>query len=455
MKNANETCDPWLRAAVLGANDGIVSTASLVVGVAAANTGSNDILVADVAGLVAGASDIVGRTSDGDYGRHCTNGTTMSIRGFCGPFIPHTIILGLSLKAYSLHLCKQDAARTLVPATARKNENSRTRLPNVVTNRWASSNRSRLPSLEVVPLAMLHGWGIEALRCHVQAPTTNSSLTANSIFTKRIVDLSNSKNSLPGGPPDQVKIKGNIIVTIPESDHFNRLPDRLIQPLRNQSKRDWLVPHAYHCLPLLIGSQYGFIVKSLYDFWVVWDGGNEPNALTIRKRPEDEAIYDMQVVGSHFGMGIITIQNRWTFRTGDGINLMTVAPPNYWIDGISHLVGVIETDNLRRDFTFNLKVTRPKFEIKISAGTPIGCVLPIPRGYVDSFEIKNAKDVLPPEVIQCEQEAVQQFAAERLGADRSKPGGNGKRYWRGEDVYGNPFPDHQTKLNEPDKKPKP
>ncbi len=75
MKNAIETCDPWLRAAVLGANGGIVSTASLVVGVAAANTGTNDILVADVAGLVAGASDIVGRTSDGDYGRHCTNGT--------------------------------------------------------------------------------------------------------------------------------------------------------------------------------------------------------------------------------------------------------------------------------------------------------------------------------------------------------------------------------------------
>lgn len=45
----------WLRAAVLGANDGIVSTASLVVGVAAANAGRNDILIAGVAGLVAGA----------------------------------------------------------------------------------------------------------------------------------------------------------------------------------------------------------------------------------------------------------------------------------------------------------------------------------------------------------------------------------------------------------------
>ena len=45
----------WLRAAVLGANDGIVSTASLVVGVAAASSNSRDVLVAGVAGLVAGA----------------------------------------------------------------------------------------------------------------------------------------------------------------------------------------------------------------------------------------------------------------------------------------------------------------------------------------------------------------------------------------------------------------
>ena len=45
----------WLRAAVLGANDGIVSTASLVVGVAAAGASTRTILVTGVAGLVAGA----------------------------------------------------------------------------------------------------------------------------------------------------------------------------------------------------------------------------------------------------------------------------------------------------------------------------------------------------------------------------------------------------------------
>ena len=48
----------WLRAAVLGANDGIVSTASLILGVAAAGADAKAILIAGVAGLVAGASSM-------------------------------------------------------------------------------------------------------------------------------------------------------------------------------------------------------------------------------------------------------------------------------------------------------------------------------------------------------------------------------------------------------------
>ncbi len=45
----------WLRAAVLGANDGLISTASLIVGVAAAGTGHHELLIAGTAGLMAGA----------------------------------------------------------------------------------------------------------------------------------------------------------------------------------------------------------------------------------------------------------------------------------------------------------------------------------------------------------------------------------------------------------------
>jgi VIT1/CCC1 family predicted Fe2+/Mn2+ transporter len=48
----------WLRAAVLGADDGIVSTASLVIGVAAAAASHNAVLLAGVAGLVGGATSM-------------------------------------------------------------------------------------------------------------------------------------------------------------------------------------------------------------------------------------------------------------------------------------------------------------------------------------------------------------------------------------------------------------
>ncbi|MDV6320068.1 VIT family protein [Chromohalobacter sp. HP20-39] len=62
----------WLRAAVLGANDGIVSTASLILGVAAANTAQSDILLAGLAGWVAGAMSMAA----GEYVSVCSQSDT-------------------------------------------------------------------------------------------------------------------------------------------------------------------------------------------------------------------------------------------------------------------------------------------------------------------------------------------------------------------------------------------
>jgi VIT1/CCC1 family predicted Fe2+/Mn2+ transporter len=62
----------WLRAAVLGANDGIVSTSSLVIGVAAANSSHQAILIAGTAGLVAGAISMAA----GEYVSVCSQADT-------------------------------------------------------------------------------------------------------------------------------------------------------------------------------------------------------------------------------------------------------------------------------------------------------------------------------------------------------------------------------------------
>ncbi len=62
----------WLRAAVLGANDGIVSTASLIIGVASANASQGSILLAGIAGLVAGAMSMAA----GEYVSVCSQSDT-------------------------------------------------------------------------------------------------------------------------------------------------------------------------------------------------------------------------------------------------------------------------------------------------------------------------------------------------------------------------------------------
>jgi hypothetical protein len=242
-----------------------------------------------------------------------------------------------------------------------------------------------------------------------------------------------------------ITIPNNIITAIPESNVFKDSINLIVEPLSGKIKRDWFVNHTYFCLPLTIGNQYGFAIKSLKKFSIIWNGGNFQKDIKIEIL-EDSIIPNTQTVSSHFGMGVVTIQNRFTFRTPPGVNLMTINPPNYWIDGIQHMTGVIETDNLRRDFTFNLKVTRINEEIIINKGDYIGCVLPIPRYFADSFKFEDAENILTKEEIIEEQTTMIDFGKERSSIDRTKPHGNGRRYFNGEDVYGCPFGDHQKKV---------
>jgi hypothetical protein len=107
------------------------------------------------------------------------------------------------------------------------------------------------------------------------------------------------------------------------------------------------------------------------------------------------------------------------------------------------MTGVVETDNLRRDFTFNLKVTCKNTKLTIQKGEYIGCVLPIPRYFADGFDLEDAYSIYTKEQIEEEQLAMKDFGTERSMEDRHKKNGNGRRYHTGEDVYGNKFPDHQ------------
>lgn len=224
--------------------------------------------------------------------------------------------------------------------------------------------------------------------------------------------------------------------------------DLIFESLKGKTKRDWFIQHAYHCLPLVIGNQYGFILKSLYDFEVTWNGGPYPDDVTIDMVTPREIYAEtsgLQSIHPHFGMGTFTFQTTYQLRTSPGINLITINPPNTFIDGIYHMTGVIETDNLRRDFTYNLKITRPNTTIAIRKGDTVGCFLPYPRHFIDSYIIESPYNNA---VVEAERECAKAHGLERTNIDALKKHGIGKRYKKGEDVYGNKFIDHQRRLDD-------
>jgi hypothetical protein len=235
----------------------------------------------------------------------------------------------------------------------------------------------------------------------------------------------------------------NTILIVTEDDTVNDAVFNIIEPLKGHVKRDWFIPHAYHCLPLTIGNQYGFAIKSLYNFTAIWNGGDMPWDVVVNV----ENLGSNQNISSHFGMGTITIQNRFHFRTPLGINLMTINPPNMFIPNLHNMTGVVETDNLRRDFTFNLRITQPNVEIKVNAGDIISAFIPIPRFFVDSFDIKLANDIVSTEIIENERLAGINFGIERRTVDiQNHRSGGSQRYKKGVDIYDNEYYKHQPNV---------
>jgi hypothetical protein len=225
-----------------------------------------------------------------------------------------------------------------------------------------------------------------------------------------------------------------------ESSIENR--ERLSSIISKPSKkRDWFTPHFYRCLPLTIGNQYGFIIKTEFDFSFVWDGGDRPESVKITFHEDNTKKYP--VVESHFGSGIITINPPFTLRTPPGVNLMTINPPNHVIPNITVMTGVVETDNIRRNFTFNLKIQIPNLTVRIPKGTPLAAFIPIPRYYSDSFELKFAEDIFSDNVIIEENQAGSDSYLSRSEVELKVGNGTGKDYMFGKDVYGNKFKDHQ------------
>lgn len=241
------------------------------------------------------------------------------------------------------------------------------------------------------------------------------------------------------------EVPENKILVVPHTLYDDGFYKDVIEPLKGKIKRDWFNPHAYYCLPLNIGNQYGFIIKSTSDFSMTWDGSiNNPNDITF-EFPQDYSDAK-QIVKCGFAEGVVTIQNRFALKTPPGVNLMTIQPPNMFIPGCIAMTGVIETDQIRRDFTFNIKVTVPNYKINIKRGDPLGAFIPVPRYFVDSFDLDLITNIFDKKYHEAELHHSNEFNRQRNTEDLQRTHQSGRKYFDGLHAFDEKFFDHQKRI---------
>lgn len=217
-----------------------------------------------------------------------------------------------------------------------------------------------------------------------------------------------------------------------------------LKPLNIDHKRDWFTSHFYKCLPLSIGNMQGFVFSLPYTVSIFWNGGPETKDIEIFYY-EDFIKYKKSNfihVTSEFGSGILTIHFPLTLKTPPGINLMTISPPNFPLPGLSPMTGVIESDNIRFSFTLNIKMDLPNTKIIIKPNTPLVGIIPIPRYFCDSFQLKNAYEIFDTDIVEEELKVIREHADKRDFVNKNQLGAD-RIYYLGGDIKGNKFKDHQ------------
>ena len=227
---------------------------------------------------------------------------------------------------------------------------------------------------------------------------------------------------------------------------FNMDISSFLKPLNKDHKRDWFTPHFYKCLPLSIANMQGLAFSSPFSFEIFWNGEDKTDDISFNIY-DDSEIYNFEkmnhvTVSSEFGHGIFTMHFPLILKTPPDVNLMTIAPPNYPLPGISPMSGVVETDNLSFTFTLNFKIDLPNTLIKIEKNYPLMGIIPIPRNYCDSFKLVNAYDVLNESYIEEQMQISKEQNESRKKQNKYNEKVDG-RYYKGIDIRNNKFKNHQ------------
>jgi len=145
--------------------------------------------------------------------------------------------------------------------------------------------------------------------------------------------------------------------------------------------------HMYRCLPMTIANQNGWVIESPCNISAVWFGGSDPKT-SMHFWIDKEYNVPNPWVKCHFLGGIITFEFDFVIKTTEKTNLLVRGAPNFFIDGLHPLEGLVETDWLSFTFTMNWKVTQPNKLVTFKKGDPICFLQPVPHNYSETFDFE-------------------------------------------------------------------
>lgn len=168
-------------------------------------------------------------------------------------------------------------------------------------------------------------------------------------------------------------------------------PGHRVKIEQTKVQRDWMDEtagrHAYKCFPVSLANSIGWSISFLDDIEFIWDGISDTtpdHVKIIRSGPG--------VCNTGRANGSISFNSELMFRTDDNTSIMSIVPPNYFIDGAIPFTSIISTSFFPHGYPIAWKITRPNVNIIIPAGTPVATLIPISLGGLSSIEL-NIEDL--------------------------------------------------------------
>lgn len=151
-------------------------------------------------------------------------------------------------------------------------------------------------------------------------------------------------------------------------------------------RRQWMdeTPnqYAYHCLPLKIANQIGWVLKNPTSFNATYVNDDFESSVKIEfDNLNDQEKYGFDI-SSHFGNGIITFTLPFIFKTPEPWCIWARGLPNYYKDNVCFLEGIIETFWTHMSSTYNIKLIEKDKKIRFEKDEPLAF-----------FTITNLKEI--------------------------------------------------------------